>query len=116
MPFAAGGLAGALAKLQKKFGKKIIQKGKAPKKSEKKNYKIYLENLIKNMARGGLAYMLGEEPRSEYGGGGLAGAPPVTYDDNIDNIGPGPTMPPNTMMNTPAVDPKCLIKVQGLES
>ena len=50
--------------------------------------------------------MLGEEPRSEYGGGGLAGAPPVTYDDNIDNIGPGPTMPPNTMMDTPTIDPK----------
>ena len=49
-------------------------------------------------AGGGLAYMLG--------GGGLAGAPPVTYDDNIDNIGPGPTMPPNTMMNTPAIDPR----------
>ena len=60
----------------------------------------------KKNAVGGLAYMLGEEPRSKYGGGGLAGAPPVTYDDNIDNIGPGPTMPPNTMMNTPAVDPK----------
>ena len=60
----------------------------------------------KKNAVGGLAYMLGEEPRSEYGGGGLAGAPPVTYDDNIDNIGPGPTMPPNTMMDTPTIDPK----------
>ena len=60
----------------------------------------------KKNAVGGLAYMLGEEPRSKYGGGGLAGAPPVTYDDNIDNIGPGPTMPPNTILNTPTIDPK----------
>mgnify|MGYP000088314624 CR=1 FL=1 len=33
----------------------------------------------KKNAVGGLAYMLGEEPRSEYSGGGSAGAPPVTY-------------------------------------
>ena len=33
---ARGGLAGALAKLKKKFGKDVVQKGKAPKKSEKK--------------------------------------------------------------------------------
>jgi hypothetical protein len=65
-------------------------------------------------AAGGLAGLLGEEPRSEYGAGGGAGAPPVTYDDNIDNIGPGPTMPPNTMMNTPAIDPRLFN--QGLGS
>ena len=34
---AGGGLAGVVKKLQKKFGKDIIQKGKAPKKSKKKN-------------------------------------------------------------------------------
>jgi len=67
----------------------------------------------KKNAVGGLAYMLGEEPRSEYSGGGSAGAPPVTYDDNIDNIGPGPTMPPNTMMNTPAIDPRMLNQGRG---
>mgnify|MGYP003318723714 CR=1 FL=1 len=33
---AGGGLAGALTKLKKKYGKNIIQKGKAPKKSKKK--------------------------------------------------------------------------------
>jgi len=38
---------------------------------------------------GGLAGLLGEEPRSEYGAGGGTGAPPITYDDNVDNIGPG---------------------------
>ena len=67
----------------------------------------------KKNAAGGLAYMLGEEPRSMYSGGGGAGAPPVTYDDNIDNIGPGPTMPPNTMMNTPAIDPRLLNQGRG---
>ena len=40
-------------------------------------------------AAGGLAGLLGEEPRSEYSGGGGTGAPPITYDDNVDNIGPG---------------------------
>ena len=75
-----------------------IQRRKTLKKFDTTNRKLN--------AAGGLAYMLGEEPRSEYGGGGLAGAPPVTYDDNIDNIGPGPTMPPNTIMNTPAIDPR----------
>ena len=67
----------------------------------------------KKNAVGGLAYMLGEEPRSMYSGGGGAGAPPVTYDDNIDNIGPGPTMPPNTMMNTPAIDPRMFNQSRG---
>jgi len=67
----------------------------------------------KKNAVGGLAYMLGEEPRSMYNDGGGAGAPPVTYDDNIDNIGPGPTMPPNTMMNTPAIDPRLLNQGRG---
>jgi len=37
----------------------------------------------KKNAVGGLAYMLGEEPRSEYSGGGGAGAPPVTYGPGI---------------------------------
>jgi hypothetical protein len=46
---AGGGLAGALAKLKKKFGKDIIQKGKAPKKSKKKKHKICLESLIEKI-------------------------------------------------------------------
>jgi len=45
----------------------------------------------KKNAVGGLAHMLGEGPRSMYGYGGGAGMPPVTHDDNVDNIGPGPT-------------------------
>ena len=43
----------------------------------------------------GLAHMLGEGPRSMYGYGGGAGMPPVTHDDNVDNIGPG-TMNPGS--------------------
>jgi len=39
----------------------------------------------KKNAVGGLAYMLGEEPRSEYSGGGGAGAPPVTYGPPVQN-------------------------------
>jgi hypothetical protein len=49
----------------------------------------------KKNAVGGLAYMLGEGPRSMYGYGGGAGMPPVTHDDNVDNIGPG-TMNPGS--------------------
>ena len=65
------------------------------------------------MAMGGLAGLLGEEPRSEYSGGGGTGAPPITYNDNVDKSGPGPTMPPNTMMNTPAIDPRMLNQGRG---
>jgi len=65
------------------------------------------------MAMGGLAGLLGEEPRSEYGAGGGTGAPPITYNDNVDKSGPGPTMPPNTMMNTPAIDPRMLNQGRG---
>jgi hypothetical protein len=69
---ARGGLAGALAKLKKKYGKKIIQKGKAPKKSEKKKLQdMFREFNRKNKAGGGLAYMLGE-PREEMAAGGQA--------------------------------------------
>jgi len=64
-------------------------------------------------AGGGLAGLLGEEPRSEYGAGGGTGAPPITYNDNVDKSGPGPTMPPNTMMNTPAIDPRMLNQGRG---
>ena len=67
----------------------------------------------KKNAVGGLAYMLGEKPRSEYGAGGGTGAPPITYNDNVDKSGPGPTMPPNTMMNTPAIDPRMLNQGRG---
>ena len=35
------------------------------------------------MAAGGLAGLLGEEPRSEYGAGGGTGAPPITYGEGI---------------------------------
>ena len=65
------------------------------------------------MAMGGLAGLLGEEPRSEYSGGGDTGAPPITYNDNVGKSGPGPSMPPNTMMNTPAIDPRMLNQGRG---
>jgi hypothetical protein len=69
---ARGGLAGALAKLKKKFGKDVVQKGKAPKKSEKKKLQdMFREFNRKNKAGGGLAYMLGE-PREEMAAGGPA--------------------------------------------
>jgi hypothetical protein len=80
--------------------KKIQAENKAAAKrfSEKMNKTKTVEDFIKDgdydpsgMASGGLAYMLGEEPRSMYNAGGGAGAPPVTYDDNVDNIGPGLT-------------------------
>ena len=67
-----GGLMNALKKLRKKFGKNIIQKGKAPKKSEKKKLQdLFREFNRKNKAGGGLAYMLGE-PREEMAAGGMA--------------------------------------------
>ena len=51
-----GGLMNAVKKLQKKFGKNIIQKGKAPKKSKKKELREAIEGFKKrNMAGGGLA-------------------------------------------------------------
>jgi len=69
---AMGGLAGALAKLKKKYGKKIIQKGKAPKdkggrKKLKKMFKDFEERTEKES--GGLAYMLGEPRQARSGGG-----------------------------------------------
>ena len=65
-----GGLMNALKKLQKKFGKNIIQKGKAPKKSKKKELQdLFREFNRKNKAGGGLAYMLGE-PRVGLANGG----------------------------------------------
>jgi len=67
---AMGGLAGAIAKLKKKYGKDIIQKGKAPKKSKKKETQdMFREFNRKNKAGGGLAYMLGE-PRDNLKEGG----------------------------------------------
>jgi hypothetical protein len=69
---AKGGLAGVIKKLQKKFGKDIIQKGKAPKKSKKKELREAIEGFKeRNMAGGGVAHMLGE-PREEMAAGGMA--------------------------------------------
>jgi len=69
---AGGGLAGVVKKLQKKFGKDIIQKGKAPKKSRKKELQdLFREFNRKNKAGGGVAHMLGE-PREEMAAGGMA--------------------------------------------
>ena len=69
---AKGGLAGVVKKLQKKFGKDIIQKGKAPKKSKKKELREAIEGFKeRNMAGGGVAHMLGE-PREEMAAGGMA--------------------------------------------
>jgi hypothetical protein len=71
---AGGGLAGALAKLKKKFGKDIIQKGKAPKdRGGRKKLKQMFEDFNKRTKKegGGLAYMLGE-PREEMAAGGVA--------------------------------------------
>ena len=68
---AGGGLAGVVKKLQKKFGKDIIQKGKAPKKSKKKELQdLFREFNRKNKAGGGVAHMLGE-PREEMAAGGV---------------------------------------------
>jgi hypothetical protein len=66
-----GGLAGVVKKLQKKFGKDIIQKGKAPKKSKKRELREMIEGFKeRNMAGGGVAHMLGE-PREEMAAGGV---------------------------------------------
>jgi hypothetical protein len=68
---AKGGIVSAVKKLQKKFGKDVVQKGKAPKKSEKKKLQdMFREFNRKNKAGGGLAYMLGE-PREEMAAGGI---------------------------------------------
>ena len=65
---------------------KVENKEAAKRFSNKMNKNKTVEDFIKDgdydpsgMASGGLAYMLGEEPRSEYNAGGGAGAPPVTY-------------------------------------
>ena len=71
---AGGGLVGALAKLKKKFGKDIIQKGKAPKdKGGRKKLKQMFEDFNKRTKKegGGLAYMLGE-PRENFADGGMS--------------------------------------------
>ena len=70
-PKAKGGLMSAVKKLQKKFGKDIIQKGKAPKRNEKKKLQdLFREFNRKNKAGGGVAHMLGE-PREEMAAGGI---------------------------------------------
>ena len=95
---AKGGIVSAVKKLQKKFGKDIIQKGKAPKKSKKKELREIikefeerneraLEDFVDDAggtkegvefdvepfdgAKGGLAYMLGE-PRENFADGGMS--------------------------------------------
>ncbi len=69
---AKGGIAAAVKKLRKKFGKDIIQKGKAPKRNEKKKLQdLFREFNRKHKAGGGVAHMLGE-PREEMAAGGPA--------------------------------------------
>ena len=69
---AAGGLIKAVKALRKKYGKDIIQKGKAPKKSKKKELREAIEGFKKrNMAGGGLAYMLGEPRQAKSMGGAI---------------------------------------------
>jgi len=71
---AAGGIVSAVKKLQKKFGKDIIQKGKAPKdKGGRKKLKQMFEDFNKRTKKegGGLAYMLGE-PRENFADGGMS--------------------------------------------
>ena len=69
---AKGGIVSAVKKLKKKFGKDIIQKGKAPKRNEKKKLQdLFREFNRKNKAGGGVAHMLGE-PREEMAAGGPA--------------------------------------------
>ena len=69
---AKGGIISAVKKLKKKFGKDIIQKGKAPKRNEKKKLQdLFREFNRKNKAGGGVAHMLGE-PREEMAAGGPA--------------------------------------------
>jgi len=68
-----GGITAAVKKLRKKFGKDIIQKGKAPKDKggRKELRKMFEEFNRKNKAGGGLAYMLGE-PRENFADGGMS--------------------------------------------
>jgi len=71
---AGGGLIKAMAKLKKKYGKDIIQKGKAPKdkggrKKLRQMFKDFEERTKKE--GGGLAYMLGE-PRENFADGGMS--------------------------------------------
>ena len=57
---------------KKKFGKNIIQKGKAPKdRGDKKKTRKMFEDFNKRMdkAGGGLAYMLGEPRQAKSAGG-----------------------------------------------
>jgi hypothetical protein len=63
---AAGGLATAVKKLKKKFGKDIIQKGKAPKdKGGRKELRKIIEDFKRrNMAGGGLAGFAGDQVES----------------------------------------------------
>ena len=69
---AKGGIVSAVKKLQKKFGKNIIQKGKAPKRNEKKKLQdLFREFNRKNKAGGGVAHMLGE-PRENFADGGMS--------------------------------------------
>jgi len=71
---AGGGLIKAMAKLKKKYGKDIIQKGKAPKdKGGRKKLKQMFEDFNKRTKKegGGLAYMLGE-PRENFADGGMS--------------------------------------------
>jgi len=88
---AGGGLAAALVKLKKKFGKDIIQKGKAPKdKGGRKKLKQMFEDFNKRTKKegGGVAYMLGE--------GGLAGYGPHEMNKQPGQPGPmGPTFETN---------------------
>ena len=70
--FAKGGIASAVKKLKEKFGKDIIQKGKAPKRNEKKKLQdLFREFNRKNKAGGGVAHMLGE-PRENFADGGMS--------------------------------------------
>jgi len=69
---AVGGLIKAVKALRKKYGKDIIQKGKAPKdKGNKKKTRKMFEDFNKRMdkAGGGLAYMLGEPRQAKSAGG-----------------------------------------------
>ena len=69
---AKGGIAAAVKKLRKMFGKDIIQKGKALKKNEKRKLQDMFEDFKKrNMAGGGVAHMLGE-PRENFADGGMS--------------------------------------------
>ena len=79
---AKGGLATAVKKLRKKFGKDIIQKGKAPKdKDNKKKIKKMFEDFKRrNMAGGGLAGFAGDQVDDSVMGPPL---PPEKRDEQI---------------------------------